>query len=433
MWTTCAIRPSPIHQASEEHAVAAPASAPADNRSRPAVRDVVFVDGVRTPFGKAGSKGLYAQTRADDMIVKVIRELLRRHPELPAERIDEVAIAATTQIGDQGLTIGRSAALLAGLPKSVPGFAIDRMCAGAMTAVTTVSSGIAFGAYDVAIAGGVEHMGKHPMGEGVDPNPRYVSDKIVDPSALIMGSTAENLHDRFPALTKERTDAYAALSQQRYDEAMRAGKIAPDLVPVATRSEQGWGLASADEPPRPGTTVEALGGLKTPFRPHGRVTPGNAAGLNDGATGCLLADADTAAELGLPVGMRLVGYAFAGVEPEVMGVGPVPATEKALRRAGLSIDDIGLFEINEAFAVQVLAFLEHFGIADDDPRVNPWGGAIACGHPLASSGVRLMTQLSRHFAEHPEVRYGITTMCIGFGMGGTVIWENPNYNAGGAR
>lgn len=413
--------------------MAAPASAPADSRSRQAVRDVVFVDGVRTPFGKAGSKGQYAQTRADDMVVKVIRELLRRHPELPAERIDEVAIAATTQIGDQGLTIGRSAALLAGLPKSVPGFAIDRMCAGAMTAVTTLSSGIAFGAYDVAIAGGVEHMGSHPMGEGVDPNPRFVSDKIVDPSALIMGSTAENLHDRFPTLTKQRTDAYAALSQQRYDEALRAGKITSDLVAVSTRSEQGWGLATTDEPPRPGTTVEALSGLKTPFRPHGRVTPGNAAGLNDGATGCLLADADTAAELGLPVGMRLVGYAFAGVEPEVMGVGPVPATEKALQRAGLTIDDIGLFEINEAFAVQVLAFLQHFGIADDDPRVNPWGGAIACGHPLASSGVRLMIQLSRHFAEHPEVRYGITTMCIGFGMGGTVIWENPDYNAGGAQ
>ncbi|TDD91692.1 thiolase family protein [Saccharopolyspora karakumensis] len=394
---------------------------------------MVFVDGVRTPFGKAGSKGQYAQTRADDMVVKVIRELLRRHPELPAERIDEVAIAATTQIGDQGLTIGRTAALLAGLPKSVPGFAIDRMCAGAMTAVTTVSSGIAFGAYDVVIAGGVEHMGNHPMGEGADPNPRFVSDKIVDPSALVMGSTAENLHDRYPSLTKERTDAYAALSQQRYEEAQKAGKISPDLVPVSTRSDEGWGLATTDEPPRPGTTVETLAGLKTPFRPHGRVTPGNAAGLNDGATGALLADAETAEELGLPIGMRLVGYSFAGVEPEVMGVGPVPATEKALKRAGLTIDDIGLFEINEAFAVQVLAFLEHFGIADDDPRVNPWGGAIACGHPLASSGVRLMTQLSRHFEEHPEVRYGITTMCIGIGMGGTVIWENPNYNAGGEQ
>ncbi|MEU4807493.1 thiolase family protein [Actinosynnema sp. NPDC023587] len=393
------------------------------------VRNVVFVDGVRTPFGKAGPKGIFAETRADDLVVKVIRELLRRHPELPPERVDEVAIAATTQIGDQGLTIGRTAALLAGLPKSVPGYSVDRMCAGAMTAVTTAASGIAFGAYDVVIAGGVEHMGRHPMGEGVDPNPRFLSDRIVDPSALVMGSTAENLHDRFPAITKERADAFAAASQARYADAVRNGSIGPELVPVATRSaEHGWGLATADEPPRPGTTVEDLAKLKTPFRPHGRVTAGNAAGLNDGATGCILAEERTAAELGLPVGMRLVGYSFLGVEPEVMGIGPVPATEKALKRAGLTIDDIGLFEINEAFAVQVLAFLDHFGIADDDPRVNRWGGAIATGHPLASSGVRLMTQLSRQFAERPDVRYGITTMCIGIGMGGTVIWENPHWN-----
>ncbi|MBM7810617.1 thiolase family protein [Saccharothrix algeriensis] len=393
------------------------------------VRNVVFVDGVRTPFGKAGPKGIFAETRADDLVVKVIRELLRRHPELPPERVDEVAIAATTQTGDQGLTIGRTAALLAGLPKSVPGYAVDRMCAGAMTAVTTAASGIAFGAYDVVIAGGVEHMGHHPMGEGVDPNPRFLSDRIVDPSALVMGSTAENLHDRFPAITKERADAYAAASQAKYAAAVREGRIGPELVPVATRSaEHGWGLATADEPPRPGTTVEDLAKLKTPFRPHGRVTAGNAAGLNDGATGCILADEETAAELGLPVGMRLVGYSFLGVEPEVMGIGPVPATEKALKRAGLTVDDIGLFEINEAFAVQVLAFLDHFGIADDDPRVNRWGGAIATGHPLASSGVRLMTQLSRQFAERPDVRYGITTMCIGIGMGGTVIWENPKWD-----
>jgi acetyl-CoA acyltransferase len=390
---------------------------------------VVFVDGVRTPFGKAGPKGIFAETRADDLIVKVIRELLRRHPELPPERVDEVAIAATTQIGDQGLTLGRTAALLAGLPKSVPGYSIDRMCAGAMTAVTTAASGIAFGAYDIAIAGGVEHMGRHPMGEGVDPNPRFLSDKIVDTSALVMGQTAENLHDRFPHITKERTDAYAAASQAKYADALKNGKIGPELVPVATRSaENGWGLATADEPPRPGTTVEDLAKLKTPFRPHGRITAGNAAGLNDGATGCILAEEETARELGLPIGMRMVGYSFLGVEPEVMGIGPVPATEKALERAGLSIEDIGLFEVNEAFAVQVLAFLDHFGIADDDPRVNMWGGAIATGHPLASSGVRLMTQLSRQFAERPDVRYGLTTMCIGIGMGGTVIWENPNWS-----
>jgi acetyl-CoA acyltransferase len=399
-----------------------------EERRPRSLREVVFVDGVRTPFGKAGPKGIYAETRADDLIVRVIRELLRRNPALSADRVDEVAIAATTQIGDQGLTIGRTAALLAGLPKSVPGYSIDRMCAGAMTAVTTTASGIAFGAYDVAIAGGVEHMGRHPMGEGVDPNPRIISEKIVDPSALSMGATAENLHDRFPHLTKERADAFALASQQKYAKAVANGQIGPELVTMATRSaEQGWGVATVDEPPRPQTTLEGLGALKTPFRPHGHVTAGNAAGLNDGATGCLLAAEDVALELGLDIGMRLVGYGFAGVEPEVMGVGPVPSTEKALARTGLSIEDIGLFELNEAFAVQVLAFLDHFGIADDDERVNQWGGAIAVGHPLASSGVRLMTQLSRQFAERPDVRYGLTAMCVGLGMGATVIWENPNW------
>nr|WP_101784304.1 thiolase family protein [Nonomuraea indica] len=391
----------------------------------PSSRDVVFVDGVRTPFGRSGPKGLYAETRADDLVVRVIRELLRRNPGLPPERVDEVAIAATTQIGDQGLTIGRSAAVLAGLPKSVPGYAIDRMCAGAMTAVTTVAGGIAFGAYDVAIAGGVEHMGRHPMGEGVDPNPRFLSEKLVDPSALVMGMTAENLHDRYPSVTKERADAYAVLSQEKVAKAYADGKIQPDLVPTAVRTaEKGWGLAVEDEAPRPGTTMEGLSALKTPFRPHGHVTAGNSSGINDGATGCVVAAREVADELGLTPKMRLVSYAFAGVDPEVMGVGPIPSTERALRLAGLSISDIGLFEINEAFAVQVLAFLEHFGIADDDPRVNPYGGAIAFGHPLASSGVRLMTQLARQFAERPDVRYGITTMCVGMGMGGTVIWEN---------
>jgi acetyl-CoA acyltransferase len=400
-------------------------------------RDVVFVEGVRTPFGKAGPKGMYAETRADDLIIKCIRELVRRHPELPQERIGEVAIAATTQIGDQGLTLGRTASLLAGLPKSVPGYSIDRMCAGAMTAVTTVSGAIALGSVDVAIAGGVEHMGRHPMGEGVDPNPRFVSEKLVDDSALVMGMTAENLHDRFPGITRERCDLYALNSQLKTAKAYADGKIQRDLVPIAARhgldSETGggWGLATADEPPRPDTTLEGLAGLKTPFRVRGRVTAGNAAGLNDGATASIIAAEETARELGLPVRMRLVSYAFTGVEPEVMGYGPVPATHKALAVAGLDIADIGLFELNEAFAVQVLAFLEHFGIADDDPRVNPYGGAIAVGHPLASSGVRLMTQLAHQFEEHPEVRYGLTSMCIGIGMGGTVIWENPHFEGAG--
>jgi acetyl-CoA acyltransferase len=391
-----------------------------------AVQEVVFVDGVRTPFGRANSA--YKETRADDMVVKVFRELLRRNPTLPPERIDDVAVAATTQLGDQGLTIGRSASLLAGLPQSVPGYSVDRMCAGAMTAVTSLSSAIMAGAYDVALAGGVEHMTRHPMGEGVDPNPRLFAERLVDMDALSMGATAENLHDRFPQLTKERADAYALASQQKTAHAYAEGWIQPDLVPVAVRSaELGWGLISVDEAPRPETTLEGLAGLKTPFRPHGRVTAGNSSGINDGATAALLASESAADELGLRKRMRMVGFAFAGVAPEIMGVGPVPSTEKALARAGLRISDIDLFEVNEAFAVQVLAFLDHFGIADDDPRVNPMGGAIAVGHPLASSGIRLMSYLARDFERDPQARYGITTMCIGLGMGGTVIWENVDY------
>ena len=387
---------------------------------------VHLIDAVRTPFGKAGS--LYAGTRADDIMVRAIRGLLERNPSVPVAEIDDVAIAAATQSGDQGMNIGRSASILAGLPISVPGYSIDRWCAGAMTAVTTLAGSIAMGANDLVLAGGVEHMGNHPMGDGMDPNPRYLAEKIVDTDALNMGSTAERLHDRFPQLTKERADKYALASQSKTQAAYQAGVIQKNLIPMAVRSaETGWGVATVDEPPRPGTTLEALAALKTPFRPNGRVTAGNAAGLNDGATAALLASDKKAKELGLMPKATLISFAFAGVEPEVMGYGPVPSTEKALKKAGLTIDQIGLFEINEAFAVQVLAFLDHFGIADDDPRVNVYGGAIAVGHPLASSGIRLMLNLAEGFASRPDVRYGITTMCIGLGMGGTVIWENPNY------
>ena len=390
---------------------------------------VVLVDAVRTPFGKAGS--LYQGTRADDIMVRAIRGLLERNPKVSPKEIDDVAIAAATQTGDQGMNIGRSVAILSGIPNTVPGYSIDRWCAGAMTAVTTLSGAIAMGLYDIAIAGGVEHMGNHPMGEGLDPNPRYLAEKIVEGDALQMGLTAERLHDKFPHLTKTRADAYSVNSQAKTAAAYAAGKIQRDLIPVAVRSaELGYGVATVDEPPRPGTTMEALAALKTPFRPAGRVTAGNAAGLNDGATAALLASEEKAIAMGLPIKAKLVAFAFAGVEPEIMGYGPVPSTIKALDKAGLKISDIGLFEINEAFAVQVLSFLDHFGIADDDPRVNKYGGAIAVGHPLASSGIRLMLNLARGFEEHPEVRYGITTMCIGLGMGGTVIWENPHFKGG---
>jgi len=387
---------------------------------------VVLVDAVRTPFGKAGS--LYAGTRADDLMVRAMRGLLERNPLLPLDQIDDVAIAAATQTGDQGMNLGRSASLLAGLPNTVPGYSVDRWCAGAMTAVTTLAASIAMGANDIAIAGGVEHMGNHPIGDGLDPNPRFLAERIVEQDALAMGATAERLHDRFPHLTKERADKFALASQMKTAQAYADGKIQRDLIPTAARSaELGWGIATVDEPPRPTTTLEGLATLKTPFRPAGRVTAGNSSGLNDGATAAILASEAKALEFGLTIKARMVTFAFAGVEPEVMGYGPVPSTIKALKKAGLTIDDIGAFEVNEAFAIQVLAFLDHFGIADDDARVNPYGGAIAVGHPLASSGIRLMLNLARTFEEKPDVRYGITTMCIGLGMGGTVIWENPHF------
>ena len=388
------------------------------------LREVVYVDGVRTAFGRAGPGGLFWKTRADDMCVKVVREVLRRNPRLPAERIDDVVLAATAQVGDQGLTLGRGVALLAGLPKTVPGFAVDRMCAGALTATTAGAGEIAMGAADVVLVGGVEHMGHHPMGDDVDFNPRFVSERIVDESAAVMGQTAENLHDAFPQLSREDADAYAVESQRRAAAAWDTGVMDDLVVPMSVFTDEGWTIAARDEFLRPETTMDALAGLRTPFRAGGRVTAGNSAGLTDGATAALLVSEDAAAELELEPRMRLVAFAYAGVEPELMGLGPVPATNRVLEQAGITIDDVGLFELNEPFAVQVLTWCDGVGVTPDDPRLNPYGGAIACGHPLAATGVRLMAQLARGFRDRPDVRYGLTALCIGLGMGAALLWEN---------
>ncbi|MDQ3874139.1 MAG: thiolase family protein [Actinomycetota bacterium] len=387
-------------------------------------RDVVYVDGLRTAFGRAGPNGIFWRTRADDMGVKVVRELLRRNSQLPPERIGDVVLAATAQVGDQGLTLGRSVALLAGVPETVPGLALDRMCAGALTAVTVGAGEIALGAADVVVAGGIEHMGHHPMAAEVDFNPRFVAERLVDDSAVTMGATAENLHDRFPHIAKEDADAFAMRSQQRAARAWENGAMRETVVAMSVFTDDGWTLADRDEFLRPETTLAALADLPTPFRAGGRVTAGNSAGLTDGATACILASEEAAAELGLTPRMRLVDYAFAGVEPELMGLGPVPATERVLEQAGLTLDDVGLFELNEPFAVQVLTWCDRVGISPDDERLNPYGGAIACGHPLAATGVRLMAQLAYGFRERPDVRYGLTALCVGMGMGAALLWEN---------
>jgi acetyl-CoA acyltransferase len=387
------------------------------------LREVVFVDGLRTAFGRAGPKGFFWKTRADDMGVKVVKELLRRNPSLPPERIGDVIFAATAQVGDQGLTMGRDVALLSGIPHTVPGFALDRMCAGALTAVTAGAGEIAMGATDVVVAGGVEHMGHHPMGAEVDFNPRFVAERLVDDSAVSMGSTAENLHDRFPQLTKEDADRFAVQSQQRATDAWSNGIMRETVVPMSVFTDDGWTMADRDQFLRPDTSMEGLADLPTPFRVGGRVTAGNSAGLTDGATAALLASAEAAEELGLEARMRLVGFAFAGVEPELMGIGPIPATERVLEQAGLTIDDVGLFELNEPFAVQVLSWCDGMGVSPEDPRLNPYGGAIACGHPLAATGVRLIAQLAYGMKERPDVQYGLTALCVGMGMGAALLWE----------
>jgi acetyl-CoA acyltransferase len=387
--------------------------------------DVFYIDGMRSPFGRAGAKGVYRDMRADDIATHTLRGLLSRNPSIPLAEIDDVAIAATTQEGDQGLTLGRTVALAAGLPQSVPGFAIDRMCAGGMTSMTTLGSGIGWGQIDVAIAGGVEHMGYHPMQFASKANPAMIAAGLLTEESLAMGFTAEILHDNFPAITKDRTDAYAEQSQRRAAAAYEAGLIQPDLVVINTTN----GVADADEQLRPTTTLESLAALSTPFRDNGRVTAGNASPLTDGATMSLLAGTNAVARYELTPKMKLVSYSFAGVSPDEMGLGPIPATEKALAKAGLSISDIGAIEINEAFAVQVLAFTDHFAIDQSSDKLNPWGGAIAFGHPLASSGVRLAIQLAGQFDLDHSIRYGITTMCVGLGQGGTMVWENPNFRA----
>src|SRR4051812_47156927 len=227
-------------------------------------REVVFVDGVRTAFGRAGPQGIFWRTRADDMAVKAVRELLRRNPQIPPEAIGDVIMAATAQVGDQGLTLGRDVALLAGIPNTVPGFAVDRMCAGALTAVTAGAGEIGWGAADVVLAGGVEHMGHHPMGEDVDFNPRFSAERLIDESAATMGATAENLHDRFPELTKEDADRFAVASQTKATAAWQNGVMRETVVPMAVFTDDGWRVADRDEFLREDTTMERLAELRTP-------------------------------------------------------------------------------------------------------------------------------------------------------------------------
>ena len=386
---------------------------------------MVVVDAVRTAFGRAGEKGIFWKTRAEDLSVPVLQALIKRNPPLKPAMVQDILWGVTNQMKEQGGTIGRLISMLADWGWNVPGCSIDRMCASGLTAIGLAVAYIASGMAESLIAGGVEHMGHVPMGFMRDPHPRS-NEVMGDESAFNMGMTAENIHDRWPQFTREMADQYAVLCQQKAEQAIRDGKMKEMIIPIEVELDNGMGIfIDKDQQPRPGTNMEGLAALKTPFRQDGgRVTAGNASGLNDGAAAVMLMGAEQARELGLKPKMRWISTGVAAVDPRIMGIAPVPATEKALEKAGLTMDDMDIIEINEAFAVQALYCLDRFGLNWDDPRVNIWGGSIAYGHPLAASGPRLVAFMAGLFKENPQARYGLTTMCVGRGQGYSVIWEN---------
>lgn len=388
------------------------------------LNNVVVVDAVRTAFGRAGEKGMFWKTRSDDLIVSLLKALIKRNPKVTPDMIEDNIWGVTNQMKEQGGTIGRVVSMLADWGYEIPGCSIDRMCAGGLTAVGFGTSYIASGMADCLISGGVEHMGHLPMGFMRDPHPR--SEEVMGgPSAFNMGMTAENIHERFPEFTKKMADRYAAKCQLQADEAIKAGKMKDMIIPLEVELADGTRMvADKDQQPRPNTTIEGLRDLKTPFRENGNVTAGNASGLNDGASAVILMSENRARELDIKPIMRWISSAVAAVDPTVMGIAPVPATNKALKRAGLTMNDIDIVELNEAFAVQALYCLDRLGMKWDDPRVNRWGGSIAYGHPLAASGPRLVAFLAGLFKENPGARYGLTSMCVGRGQGYSMIWEN---------
>lgn len=391
------------------------------------LRDVAIVDAVRTAFGRAGEKGVFWRTRADDLCAPLVKALLHRNPAVKPEMIEDSIWGVTNQVKEQGGTLGRFVPMLADLGWGIPGCSVDRMCASGLTGIGFGVTYIASGMADCLICGGVEHMGHLPMGFMRDQHPR-AEEVMGDATAFNMGMTAENIHDRFPEFTREMADRYALVCQQKADGAIKAGKMKNMIVPIEVVSEDGTKVwIEKDQQPRPETTLEGLCQLKTPFRENGRVTAGNAAGLNDGAAAVLLMSREKATKLGLTATIRWISTGVASVDPRIMGTAPVPATEKALAKTGLTMADMDIIEMNEAFAVQALYCLDRLGLEWDDPRVNQWGGSLAYGHPLAASGPRLVAFLAGLFAENPRARYGLTTMCVGRGQGYTMIWENLRH------
>jgi len=397
-------------------------------------REVFICDAVRTPIGRFG--GVLAGVRADDLAAIPLRALLERNPGLDPAAVDEVFMGSANQAGEDNRNVARMAALLAGLPKTVPGVTLNRLCASGMDAVGTAFRAIACGELELAIAGGVESMSRAPyvMGkadsafgrsqkiEDTTIGWRFINPKMKDMYGVdAMPQTADNVADEW-GISREDQDAFALRSQQRTAAAQQAGFFAEEIVPVVIKGRKGDTVVDTDEHPRADTTAEALARLK-PVNGEGKtVTAGNASGVNDGAAAMILASAEAVQKYGLKPRARVLGMASAGVAPRIMGYGPVPAVKKLCERLKLAVSDFDVIELNEAFAAQGLAVMRDLGLADDDARVNPNGGAIALGHPLGMSGARLVLT-TVHQLEKSGGKLGLATMCVGVGQGVALVVE----------
>jgi 3-oxoadipyl-CoA thiolase len=397
--------------------------------------DAYIISGVRTPIGKF--KGALSPVRADDLAALTLRALLEKNPEIDPKTIDDVILGCANQAGEDNRNVARMALLLAGLPYSVPGETVNRLCASGMSAVVQAARAIKAGDGQIFIAGGVEHMTRGPMVISKSAQPFAGDAELFDSSfgwrfinplmkkmygTDAMGETAENLVDMHH-ISREDQDRFALWSQQKASAARASGRLAMEIVPVEIPQKKGTPLqVSDDEFIKPDTTIEGLAKLKPAFRNNGTVTAGNASGLNDGACALLIASEKAVEEKNLRPIARIVTSAVVGVEPRIMGIGPVEASKKALAKAGLSLDDMDILELNEAFAAQVLACTRSLGLEDNDPRINQNGGAIALGHPLGMSGARLLLTAALQL-QQTQGRYALCTMCIGVGQGYATIIE----------
>ncbi len=399
------------------------------------MREAYIIDGIRTAFGKF--RGALSPIRTDDLLAEVLKELVQRNPSIPAEEYEDVIIGCANQAGEDNRNVARMSALLAGLPWSVPGETINRLCSSGMSAIVHANRAIKAGEGDLFISGGVEHMTRAPLAMSKSAAPfggdnkiydssfgwRFVNKKMVDLYGTeAMGKTAENLADKFE-ISREDQDEFATWSQQKASKSRDSGRLAKEIIPIRIpRRKQEDLVFDSDEFIKSTTTVEGLAKLRTVFKENGSVTAGNASGLNDGAAAVIVASEDAVRKYNLKPLARIVSSAVVGVEPRIMGIAPVKASQKALERAGLSLDDIGVIELNEAFSAQALACTRELGLEDNDPRINPNGGAIAIGHPLGVSGTRITHSLALELHEQNK-QYGLATMCIGVGQGYAIIIE----------